>query len=410
MPVGPEERQTTQSTVVPPSPQEPSSTRKSFPKIPKGIVIVLAFVSLIGILFLVIVKSGLSVQQFSIKLPNWTGKQETSKPEAEQIALEQKSTEATQALLTKEEQDELAKPFQITIPRQLSNDEEEILKKQVSFPASLAEKPKLRIWKKEEFEKMIASEQKGRRIRLGWWYVRSLTKTFEEYYPAAAKAFEEGDYVLARELFIKSLSFPTYQNDPKVHRAVALVMLRPYINDVIGKIALLNQYLLSQSLITEVHTLFTSYQALFSVLELQEWERALQLIREIKKQISDFESKPQNAQVNYPVAFAEIDPEIQAALQNEAAPKPEGAVSLKALSIDLDLKEKVVRQNTEEELLKVQRQYEEASHLLADGNWQAAREKLRAIEFPPELANEAKKKLALMDQANALREAKGKKT
>ena len=57
-----------------------------------------------------------------------------------------------------------------------------------------------------------------------------------------------------------------------------------------------------------------------------------------------------------------------------------------------------------------QRQYEEASRLLADGNWQAAREKLRAIEFPPELANEAKKKLALMDQANALREAGGKKT
>ncbi len=406
VPVGGERHETVVSETIPTPPKQRLLIRKPLPT--KRITITVILTALIGVLFFLLFKSGLLGQKFSENLSARVTDQEASAPGLKKDSSKRKSAKTAQLFLTKEGQADLAKPFRMTIPRQLSGDEEEILKKQVSLPAALAKKPTLKVWKKEEFEKMVESEQSKRKIRLGWSYVRSLTKTFEEYYPPAIAAFEKGNYVLARELFLKSLSFQVYRNDPKFHRAVALVILRSYINDVIGKIALLNQYLLSQSLVTEVRALFESYQALFPVLELQEWEHALQLVGELKKRIETLENQPQSAQVNYPVAFVELDPEIQAAIQAEAAPKPEAAVNFKALSIDLNLKEKVVRQNTSEELLKVQRQYEEISRQLAQGDWDAAREGLEAVEFPPELASEAKKKLALMDQALALQEEKEK--
>ncbi|MBI4368489.1 MAG: hypothetical protein HY588_03770 [Candidatus Omnitrophica bacterium] len=312
------------------------------------------------------------------------------------------------SLLSEAEQNELVNPLQMTIPRQLTEDEEEILKKQVSFPASFSPQTSFTVWKKEDFEKMLVTEQKKRKITFGWLYLRSLTKTFEKYYPEAAQAYQKEDYLLARELFLGSLSFPVYQNDPKVHRAVVLVMLRSYLNDVLGKLAVINQHLLSQELSTDVRSIFESYQALFPVLELQEWDRSLALIHRLQNQIAEFENKPQAAETGYPSVFGELDLEIQNAIRAEAAPKPEAAVSLKALSIDLNLKEKAVRQNTPEVLLKVQKQAEEISQALEAKEWSVARQGLELIDFPPELLRQARRKLGLLDQAAAIREAQAK--
>ncbi len=315
--------------------------------------------------------------------------------------------EEAQKLLTSEERAQLVRPFQITIPRQMSEDEEEILKKQVAFPAKLSDKPKLTPWAKEDFEKMLESEQKQRKILLGWLYVRSVTKVFDENYPAAVRAFEKGNFSEAREFFVQSLAFPIYHGDLKLHRAVVLVMLRPYINDVIGKIATLNQYMLSQTLAAEAQAIFESYQALFPIMELHEWGRALEAMNSLKEKIAAFEGHPQG-QVQEPNSLREIDPEIQSAIRAEAAPRPEGAVSLKALSVDLDLKEKIIRQNTSEELSKIQKQYEQALGLLERGNWQEAESALRLIEYPPELVTDARQKLAILEKAAALQENRKK--
>ncbi|MBI3999210.1 MAG: zinc ribbon domain-containing protein [Candidatus Omnitrophica bacterium] len=387
------------------------SASKSSPKrsMPKEFIFFLVALVGIGVFSFVLVQNWGRVQsvwpKFSAQIQNQT----PQKPESEKAIPKVKSQEILK-LLTSEEQAELVRPFQITIPRQLSEDEEAILKKQVSPPAKLAEKPKLTPWKKEDFEKMLETEQKQRQILLGWWYVRGVTKIFEDHYPPAVVAFEKDDYAKARELFIKSLAFPVYRNDVKLHRAVALVMLRPYINDVIGKIATLNQYLIGQTLATDAKAIFESYQALFPVLELQEWNRALELITGLKQKIAAFENHPQGSQTQYPSAFGEIDAEIQSAIQAEAAPKPEGAVSLRAFVIDLDLKEKVVRQNTPEELSKVQKQYEQALQLLGEGNWQEAETALQSIEYPSELVADAKQKLALIEKALAFQEAGMKKS
>jgi len=189
---------------------------------------------------------------------------------------------------------------------------------------------------------------------------------------------------------------------------VALVMLRSFINDVIGKIAVLNQHLLRQRMATEVQTLYGSYQALFPILELQEWDSALQAIGELKKGIGMLESRPPETLADYPPTFAVLDPEIQTALRAEATPRPEAAVNLKVLTVDLDLKEKAVRQNTTEELLRIQKKCEEISGLIKDKNWQAAREALRPVEFPPELAENAKEKAVLIEKMLALAETAAK--
>ncbi len=408
MPDGGESGQASIPNVVSPTSQIPKTKKP----IPGKIIILLVAIGLIGGSAFALFKAGVSIPKFSIQFPKFLAlphKQERSKLESTQMPQRKQPSKTAESLLTKEERAQLAESFKVTIPRKLSEDEEEILKKQVSFPAKLAEKPKITVWKKEDFEKMLASEQQKRKILLGWLYVRSLTKTFEKSYPAAVQSFDKGDYVSARELFIKSLEFPVYQNDPKVHRAVALVMLRPYINDVIGKIAILNQYLLTQNLLTEVHGIFKSYQALFPVLELQEWDHSLQIMEELKKRIAAFESRPQGAKTDYPQAFGQLDTELQTAIRAEAGPKPEAIVSLKALTVDIGLKEKAVRQNTAEGLLKAQKQYEQAVDLLKQGNWQEARDALVAIEYPSELVEEAKKKLALIEKMFALEEAKTQK-
>jgi hypothetical protein len=346
--------------------------------------------------------------KFSFQLPYSI--QNIVKPKVkEPLVPGKKSGESLISFLNAEEKNRLLKPFQLTIPRKLTEDEEEILKKQVSIPQTLSEKPKLLAWSEGDFEKMLESEQKKRKVYLGWAYVRAVKKTFEKYVPSAMEAYEKGDYVLARDLFLTSLTFPIYRNDPRRHRAIALVILRPYINDIIGKVAVLNQYLMTQQLATEVNSLFQSYQTLFPVLELQEWDRASQLITELKRRVESFEHMPQTEQLSYGRSFGLLDPEIQMAIQTEAAPKPEAAVNLKTLMIDLNLKEQVVRQNRGDELLKAQKQYEEILSLLEEGNLEEARTKLGTIEAPPELVQDARTKIALIDQTSALQKTKQEK-
>ena len=133
------------------------------------------------------------------------------------------------------------------------------------------------------------------------------------------------------------------------------------------------------------------------------------MMAELKRQMVAFENRPPEESADYGPSFALLDPEIRTAIQIEAQPKPEAVVNLKTLTVDLNLKEKVVRQNRAEELLKVQKQYEEIFRLLETSDLEAARDRLKGIEFPPELFDDARAKIALIDQAFALQKAKENK-
>ncbi len=301
-------------------------------------------------------------------------------------------------VLSREEHNDLMQMFQLTIPRPLTPDEEEILKKQVSFPVSLAKTPSLLMWTKDDFEEFLESEQKKRKIPIGFWYERQVKKTFREHYLAATSAFKSGHYAEVRDELLRSLAFPVYQNNLERYRAVVLVMLRPFINDVLGKLAVLNQYLINQTLVSQAEAVYQSYQALAPVLDLHEWEKAASLISSLKHEIASFEAKAGQVSIPASPALSIVDPEIRAAIERETTPPEGAAVNLRTLSVDLDLKEKVVRQNMPEALTKVQKEYEDAIQLLRDEKWGEAREKLRAVEYPPELVQDAKKKIALIDK------------
>ena len=390
---------------LPPTTLETPAQAPARKKRPKAYVIPLAAVVLIGVLVFVFLKTGIPIPKFSLAAKSGAAQKKEGQPPTPKPPAKSKHGRPPESFLNQEELAQLKKPLRLTIPRALSSDEEEILKKQVSSPSQAFDKPALLMWKKEDFEKMLKSEQEKRKIRLGWSYSKNLVDMFEKHYPAALEAFGNGNYVLARDEFLRALAFRTFRNDPKRHRAVALVMLRPYINDVMGKIAVLNQYLLRQKMLTEVQSVYAAYQALFPVMELQEWDRAIQMIADVKKQIAGFENRPQDSLVDYSSAFNELDIEVQSAIRSEAAPKPESAVNLKPITIDLDLKEGIVRQNTTDELIKVQKKCEEVSQLIEEKNWEEVRGVLGSIEFPPELAGEAREKLALIEKMAALKEA-----
>ncbi len=380
-----------------------SKTRSFFP-IPIFFGIAVLGIAVIAVL-ISIQKGNFKNLKFKAPLLSHLGKKQNMEPPGpseEGSPVRKWSVDQVAKALTEAERTHLSRPFQITVPRQVTEDEEKILKKQVSFPAKLSEKPVIVPWKKEDFENLLSTEQKSRKIQLGWNYERSLNRIFEKNYQAAMKAFDQGDYRLTRTHFIDSLSFPVYRNNRQLYRAVVLVMLRPFINDVIGKIAILNQYLVGQNYLSEVNSIFSTYQALFPVLELQEWEKVLSMITELKDQVNAFEQKPKDQAVPPPASFAALDPEIQSAVQTEASPKPEAAINLKALTVDLDLKEKVVRSNTAEELTGIQKRYQQALLLIGEGNWEEARNILRSIEFPPELVEDVKTKLEIIDKILAL--------
>ena len=258
-------------------------------------------------------------------------------------------------------------------------------------------------------KKWFLLNKKKRGIQLGWSYVKGVIKVFEQNYPAAISFAEKGDYLKARNSLIDALMIPVYRNNKQLHRAVALVILRPYLNDVIGKIAMINQYLTAQQYSGEVKSIFDSYQALFPVLELQEWDKALETVTKLNERTKALENQPKQQEVQYPGSFGKLDQEIQQAILNEAAPKPEGAINLKALLVDLDLKEKIIRANTQQELTKIQKQYDQAVKLLEADEWEEARNSLAAIQFPPELAEDAKVKMEQIDKIFAFEDQKSNK-
>ena len=254
------------------------------------------------------------------------------------------------------------------------------------------------MWSREDFRVLLRAEQAKRKIPLGGWYVRRLTKIFDEHYSAAGRLVSSGDYVLARESLLKSISFPVYQNDVKLYRAVVLVMLQPYINDVIGKISVLNQHLFNERLSTQAQAIFKAYQSLPAPLDLRDWDETLRSIKALREQVASFGKSAEGSSVEYPPAFAQVDADIQAVIQRTAVPNPEKAADFKTLLVDLDLKEKVAKQNTAEALAEVQKQYEQALHFIEEKKWQEAYNRLGEITFPSELVEEARRKAAIIEK------------
>lgn len=338
----------------------------------------------------------------SIRLPSFLGLKTEKKPIEKRLpssSTAPSNTAKPAAALTDEEKKELLIPFQISIPRILSKEEMEIIKKQVPSPAGLTTKPKMSFWSLEDFKKMLKTAQDQRKIPLGFFYVHAVNKVFESGYLKAAQFYEQGDYVQARNSLIEGLVLPVYQGDQLTNRAVALVMLRPYINDVLGKLSVIQGYFAYQQTADELRNIYKLYQDLLSALDLHDWGKSEDLIAQTLNQINQVNVVAQPARpMQYPPVFAQVDQEIQNAILREAGTgKPPAQVSdLTALKADLEAKAKVARENKEEALIAVQKQYEQAVDDIKQQNWQAAYDKLKEISYPEELVENVRKKMEIL--------------
>ena len=327
-----------------------------------------------------------------------TERKESKKTATEQIQTLVQKEALSIGSLPEADKQILTARFQMTIPRKLDASEEQILKQQVQPPAILTDMPKLYFWNKEDFKKMLAVAQQTRGIPLGWLYIRNLNKLFDEHYMRAAKAVETNDMAAARDALIQAVILPVYQNDIKMHRAIALVMLRPYINDVIGKIAALNQHLTSQQTLAEAKKIYQTHDNLIAQLDLQDWDKAAGLMNQLRAQMDAVEKQAQNENITYPPALQQVDQEIQQAIIRDGKPAVLKEINFTALKSDLDAKEKVVKRNSAENLAAIQKSYGQALRLIEESQWDEAYRLLQSIDYPSELVLDVKQKTALIEK------------
>ncbi len=303
--------------------------------------------------------------------------------------------------LTEDEKTQLKMPFQLTIPRSLGEREIDILERRAPSVAGLTQAPTLNFWSLDDFKAFLKSAQEQRKIPLGWAYVRGVTKAFENGYLKAAQFYEQGDYLQARNALLSGLALPVYQNSVEKNRAIALVMLRPYINDVLGKLAAFGGYFAYQQSGDSLRRIDQSYQDLAGAIDSRDWNKASMLAEDLLSRINQYAQAPESSlPPEYPPVFSQIDQEIQTAIIRQArTPAPQGtSTDFSALREDLEAKAKVIRENNEEALMAVQKNHEQAVYLIEREDWRAAYQLLKDISYPEELAGDAAKKIAILEK------------
>lgn len=402
-PLRDESAQTPSGAKIPPS--QPIPKRIGRP--PKILWVGAIFLGLIAAVFYFI-SSGRATPLLNISLkPIVSGFQHMKKDKVSKKEIPAPSmAQDPLSTLTAEEKTRLRSRFELTIPRPLSEDEEAILKKQVSFSFEANQPLSLAMWTKEDLKSFLKTEQARRKIPLGFGFNRAVSRLFEQHYLAAGRLIASGNMEGAREELLKAIAFPVYQNDIKLHRAVALVMLRPYINDVIGKITAINQHLMNRRLESQAETIFQAYRELFPILELKDWEEFLSRSSALRDQIMSFQTASQQAANEYPAAIGRVDQDIRVVLERSAKPDPKKIVDFKTLFIDLDLKERIARENMPEALSDIQKRYERALRFVEERNWQEAHKILKEIDYPPELVEEAAGKLQILEKIISAEESR----
>ncbi len=290
----------------------------------------------------------------------------------------------------------LAREVKLEIPRPFGQDELQIFNQRVDFPFQ-TEKPQLsKMWTQDDFEAFLVKQQKARGIYFSWGYERKLIQLFKEHYLKAGEALAKNDYETARYEFIQSLVFPVYSNNPLHHKAVALVMLQPYINDVLGKIHQLNMHLLMARVRNSMQPVETKYGTLFDLVKDNKIEEAFQLAESLERDIELTNNVAKQVQIDYPPEVAQIDSDIRRGIDIQDELLEPVSVKLTSVAADLRIKKKVLSQNLPASLRVIQEEYSKAIAAIRDKKWQEALLALEKVQFPPELADDARQKEAVI--------------
>jgi len=322
---------------------------------------------------------------FSIKVSNDRGRSE--KPAADPMAL-----------LSLQEKAMLSYEVAIPVDRAPDPDEREILERSVPFQTGWIEKLPSAAWTLEQYQKMIAEQEAFYKMPFARSYKKKLEELFETRYLAAAGAFAKGDVLAARNFWVESLAFPLYSTDLKKHRAVALTMLRPFINDTLSKVSAMNQSLQDRGKKTREQALSVEYQKLTGLIAQKKWDEALNTIGQMISEVDQLRKNaiPPEVLPPYPPAFGTIDLDLQRPLMDLMSPIPSSTADLQPLQQDLVEKKEVIETFTEAYLKNVAAVYQSALGMIRDEKWQEAVQALGSIQGPQVLQQDAAAKITIL--------------
>jgi hypothetical protein len=289
---------------------------------------------------------------------------------------------------------------EVTIPadRIPSADEQAVLGRVVPFQTGWTEKLPSAVWTLEQYRKMIADQETFYKMPFARSYKKKLEELFKARYLLASDAFAKGDVLTARNLWVESLAFPLYSTDLKKHRAVALTMLRPFINDTLAKVSAMNQSLAGRGKRVREEALSASYQRLGVLITQKKWPEAVAVIDQMTPEV-DFlrkNAKVQEAPPQYPASFGTIDPDLQRPLMDLMTPGPSSMADLQPLQQDLVEKKEVLETFTEAYVKDALAIYRAALGLIRKEKWQEAAQALGSIQGPPALQQDAAEKMAVL--------------
>jgi hypothetical protein len=304
------------------------------------------------------------------------------------------------ALLSLQEKEMLSR--EVTVPADRAPDpgEQEILGQSVAFQTGWVEKLPSPVWTLEQYQKMIADQEAFYKMPFARSYKKKLEELFKTQYLSAADAFTKGDVLAARNFWVGSLAFPLYSADLKKHRAVALTMLRPFINDTLSKVSAMNQSVLDRGKKAKEQALSVEYQKLAGLIAQKKWQEALTVISQMIPEVDALRKNatPQEAPPSYPASFGTIDVDLQRPLMDLMSPRPSSTADLQPLQQDLVEKKEVIETFTEAYLKNAVTVYQSALGLIRDKKWSEAVRALGSIQGPQVLLQDAAAKVAILQK------------
>lgn len=285
--------------------------------------------------------------------------------------------------------------------------EMKILQSHASFQTGLVEKLPSQMFTLDQFKELIKNQEQAYRMPLPWSYRGKLEKVFKEKYIPGTQAFEKGDLVQARNLWMESIIFPVYANDVRKHRAVVLTMLRPFINDTLSKIGAINTILVERQIRDQEKDISESYEAIFPLIEDQDWSDAYQAVLTLEMSVNSLQN-PDNQKVSpppYPPTVSQVDDDIRYVLMQILTPPAPAVADAEALRQDLVGKKQVLEAYLLENVQKSQKYYDEAYEKIQAKDWAAAEGLLVQVQVPSELREDARKKLEILQQIKKVKKS-----
>lgn len=316
-----------------------------------------------------------------------SGEQESQKPELS-------------GTLSEIEKKMLSQVMEISSENGVSEEAMQILKAQIEIKTGIIEKLPSQTWTLEQFREMLTEQERAYQIPLPRSYHKKLESLFTEKYLAAGDIFQSGDLLRARDLWMESLAFPIYADDLRKHRGVVLTMLRPLINDTLSKIGALNTMLAQKTVRDSEKQIQLEYEKFFDEASSKRWGEALAQAEKIENSIQVVES-PVGNEVPlppYPVAIASVDEGIRAALQDVLYASSPSVADFVPLKKDLAAKKDTLKVLIPEYTRESKTHYQKGVEFIQSREWQKAEQELSNVSVPPELAQDARQKIQIIQK------------